>query len=74
MSKLDGKKIVNAYPFYEHMAVIDDQGNKYFMKYEDLKTVLSEFLFDIEVKRKRSHIHPITPDVDLLYEQDMYPK
>ena len=74
MSKLDGKKIVRAYPFYEHLAVIDDQDNKYFMTYEEVTAVLSEFLFDVEKKKKRSHLHHLTPDVDLLYHQDVYPK
>jgi len=74
MSKLDGKKIVRALPFYEHLAVWDDQGKKYFMTYDEVTAVLSEFLFDIEQKRKRAHLHHLTPDVDLLYHQDVYPK
>lgn len=73
MSKLDGKKITRAYPFYEHLAVLDDQGNKYFMSYEEVTAVLSEFVFNVEHKKKRMHLHHITPDVDLLYDKDVYP-
>lgn len=70
MFKLDGQKIVSVTPHYEHLFIRDDQDNNYFMKYEELLTMFNEFLFDVE--KKHTHIHPIIPDVELLYDKEKY--
>jgi hypothetical protein len=69
---LDGQKIVLVTPHYEHLLVVDDKGNKYFMTYEELLPMFTEFLFETQVKRVRTHLHPITPEVELLYDQKTY--
>ena len=69
---LDGKKITQVSPHYEQISVWID-GNRYFIKYQDLLPIMSEFLFKAEKKRTRTWLHPVTPDVDLLYDQDRYP-
>lgn len=71
--RLDGKKITRVVPHYEQIAVYFDDGTRCFMKYDDLLPVLTEFLFDAEKKRTRTWLHPVTPDVDLLYLQKSYP-
>jgi len=70
---LDGKKIVDVYAYYEQMVVRFDDGTRCFLKYKDLLPVLSEFLFDAQLKRTRTWLQPMDPDVPLLYDQDRYP-
>jgi len=69
---LDGQKIVSVVQHYEHLMVVDDKGNKYFMTYEELLPMFSEFLFETQKKRVRTHLHPLTPEVELLYDQKTY--
>ena len=73
MTRLNGSKITSANIFYEHIYVVDDQGNSYFLSPKELTAILSEFIFNVEQKRKRKHLHPVTPDVELLYNQEQYP-
>lgn len=71
--KVDGKKVTQVSPHYEQIAVWID-GERYFIRYKDLIPIFNEFIFDVEKKKTRTWLHPVTPDVDLLYHQDRYPK
>lgn len=71
---VDGIRIVKVYPHYEQMVVVLDDDTRFFISYEDLIPVLSEFIFEKEKKRTRTWIHPVTPDVNLLYHQEKYPE
>lgn len=70
---IDGKKITQVSPHYEQISVWTDDGKRYFLSYAELQAILSEFLFNAEMKKTRTWLHPITPDVDLLYHQEQYP-
>jgi hypothetical protein len=70
---VDGKKITGASPYYENIMVWLDTGEILYMSPTDLTTILSEHLFEVEEKKTRTWLHPVTPDVDLLYDQDKYP-
>ena len=70
---IDGKKITQVSPHYEQVSVWTSVGSRYFMKYSDLIPILGEFIFTAEKKKTRTWLHPVTPDVDLLYDQDKYP-
>lgn len=70
--KIDGSTISSAHPFHENILVYDDKGKQYFLSPKDLTAILSEFLFIAEKKRKRTHLYPILPTVELLYEQELY--
>ena len=69
---LDGKKITQIAPHYEQISVWID-GVRYFIKYSDLTAMMSEFIFEAKKKRTRTWLHPVTPDVKLLYDQNKYP-
>lgn len=71
---IDGKKITLVVPHYEQILICTEDGKRYFLKYNELKNILSEFLFTPEKKKTRIWLHPVTPDVDLLYDQDRYPE
>lgn len=71
---VDGKKITQVAPHYEQIAVWTSDKKKYFITYSELQNILSEFLFNAEKKKTRTWLHPVTPDVDLLYNQDQYPE
>jgi hypothetical protein len=72
-TQIDGKHIAGVGPHYEQIGIRMSDGSFYYMSYSDLHTVLNEFVFDLEKKRTRTWIHPVTPDVDLLYHQENYP-
>jgi hypothetical protein len=71
---VDGSKIESVSQYYEQLLVCTSDGKKYFFSIKELLPVLSEFIFEAETKKTRTWLHPVTPDVDLLYEQDRYPK
>ena len=72
ITKLDGQKIKSVSVQYEHIYVIDDKENGYILTTDDLGTILNEFLFNVEKKRVRTYLHPVLPEVDLLYNQETY--
>ena len=74
IGKVDGAKIEAVNIYHENLFILTEDGRKYFLKPEELLVMMNEFLFDAEFKRTRTWLHPVTPDVDLLYDQDKYPK
>ena len=74
MKRIDGKNITGVGPHYEQIGVRLDDGSYLFLSYKDLQAILHEFIFDVEMKKTRKWIHPVRPDVDLLYYQDRYPE
>lgn len=73
MKIVDGKTIEGVGPHYEQLGIQLSDGSYMLMSYKDLHAILHEFLFEIEVKKTRTWLHPVTPDVDLLYDQERYP-
>ena len=71
--KINGSNIESVSIYHENLTVLTDDGRRYFLKPEELLVMMSEFIFDAELKRTRTWLHPVTPDVDLLYDQDKYP-
>jgi len=70
---IDGGKISTIVTHYENLKVIMNDGTSYFISHQDVLVALNEFLFNPELKKTRIWLHPVTPDVPLLYDQDRYP-
>ena len=70
---IDGGKISAIVTHFENLRVVMNDGTSYFITHQELVTVMNEFLFDSELKKTRTWLHPVTPDVPLLYDQDRYP-
>ena len=62
---VDGKKITGASPYYENIGIRLEDGSFLFLSPTDLTTILSEFLFEVEEKKTRTWLHPVTPDASL---------
>ena len=74
MKIVDGNSITGVGPHYEQLGIRLDDGSYVYLSFQDLHAILHEFLFEAETKKTRTWLHPVTPDVDLLYRQDRYPK
>ena len=73
IGKINGTEITSVNIFYEHLYIATADGKHYYMKPAELLIMMNEFVFDAEFKKTRTHLHPVPPDVDLLYHQDNYP-
>lgn len=73
VGKINGTKITSVNIYYEHLKVYTSDGKSYFFKPAELLVMMNEFLFDAELKKTRTWLHPVTPDVDLIYHQGSYP-
>ena len=73
VGKVNGSNITSVNIYHENLYVSTEDGRKYFMKPQELLTMMNEFIFEAEFKRTRTWLHPVTPDVDLLYDQGKYP-
>jgi hypothetical protein len=73
IGKVNGNKIESVFIYHENLFIQTADGKKYFLKPSELLVMMSEFIFEAELKRTRTWLHPITPDVDLLYHQENYP-
>ena len=71
--KINGSEITSVSVYYENLYIGTEDGNHYFMSPADVLVMMNEFIFDVEMKKTRTWLHPVTPDVDLLYDQDKYP-
>ena len=71
--KINGSEITSVNVYYENLYIGTGDGNHYFMSPADVLVMMNEFIFDVEMKKTRTWLHPVTPDVDLLYDQDKYP-
>jgi len=71
--KINGTQIEGVNIFYENLIVHASNGKRYFLKPSELVGIMNEFIFEAEKKKTRTWLHPVTPDVDLLYDQDKYP-
>ena len=72
--KVNGTKIESVNIHYENLNVKTSDGKTYFFKPSELLAMMNEFIFEVELKKTRTWLHPVTPDVDLLYHQENYPK
>jgi hypothetical protein len=73
VAKVNGTKIESVNIYYENLYIKTTDGKYYFMKPSDLLFILNEFVFEAEKKKTRTWLHPVTPDVDLLYHPENYP-
>lgn len=73
MKVVDGKKIESVSMYYEQLFIRMYDGTTYFLSTQDLLPMVHEFIFEAELKKTRTWLHPVTPDVPLLYDQDRYP-
>ena len=72
LGKLDGKDIKDVDIHYENLYISTVDGDHYYFSLKDVLGIMNEFLFDVEKKKTRTWLHPVTPDVDLLYDQERY--
>ena len=70
IGKINGTEITSVNIFYEHLYIATADGKHYFMKPADVLVMMTEFKFDAELKKTRTHLHPVTPDVELLYDNE----
>ena len=67
--KIDGKNIESVSIYHEQLFVRTYDGGQYFLSMKELLPMVHEYLFKAELKRTRTWLYPVTPDVDLLYEK-----
>ena len=73
VDKINGTKIDTVSIYHENLTVMTSDGRRYFLKPAELIVMMNEFIFEAEFKRTRTWLHPVIPDVDLLYHQENYP-
>jgi len=73
IKKVNGTKIESVDIYYENLYIKTSDGKYYFMKPSEVLVMMNEFIFEAEMKKTRAWLHPVTPDVDLLYHQENYP-
>ena len=72
IGKLNGQDVTNVIIHYENLYVTTADGAHHYLQLKDVLSMMSEFIFDIEMKKTRSWLHPVTPDVEHLYDPEHY--
>ena len=73
IGKINGTEIDSVSVYHENLYVRTTDGNHYFLNPKEVLVMMNEFIFEAELKRTRTWLHPVSPDVDLLYHQENYP-